>query len=118
MFLKLIFAKGVRVRAFSRHIFPAHCRFSYFVSLPFSFIFSAISRKWSPKLFVLDLRQIFTVIWPSSQRNFQSFNNTERRVNKAVKKKVLRRQTKEWRAVCFEELSRNSIEKAIYKYHN
>lgn len=48
------------------------CRFSYmFVFLLFfSFIFSALSRKWSPKLFVLKLRQIFTVIWPFSQRNF------------------------------------------------
>ena len=46
-------------------LFPAKfflpiCRFSYFVFLPFSSIFSALSWNWSAKLFVLELRQIWS----------------------------------------------------------
>ena len=72
---------------------------------------------------MLELRQIFTVTWPFNQRNFQIVDftlKTERRVNKVGKKKDLRRQTKEWRAVClttFREIQSKKLFMSIIIKH-
>ena len=69
MYLKFC-AKCASTRVFSRHIFPAHfVGFLLLSFLPFSFIFSTLSRK-RPTLFALRLRHLFFwVLWPNSQRN-------------------------------------------------
>ena len=62
------------------------CRFSIFVFLPFSFIFSTLSRKWRPKLFVLELRHaIFYGILAIQSKKLQ---NCWRSLNKWSKVKT------------------------------
>ena len=67
-------SKCARTRVFFPQYFSCpFCRFSVFVFLPFSFIFSTLSRKWRRTLFVLLLRHLFfTVFWAFSQRNCQT----------------------------------------------
>ena len=74
------------------------CRFSIFVFLSFSFVFTKL------KAYTVCTRaqaSIFTVFWPFSQRNCQIVEEVWTMSGQVVKSKDLRRQTKEWMAVFF-----------------
>ena len=95
-------------------------RFSILVFLSFSFIFSTPSWKWSPTLFVLELRYLFLCSsWRPVKKICQIVEEVWTITEKVVKSKDRRIQTKEWMAVweifyCV----RNIIEKAgIFPIH-
>ena len=76
-----------------REFFPPYfscpfCRFSIFVFLAFSFVFSTLSRKWRRTLFVLELRYLF--LWYSVhlvKEIVKLLKKTERWENKWLKVK-------------------------------
>ena len=110
MFLKFC-AKCVRVLAFSCHIFLAHLQVFLFCIFAF-FLFSPLFHGNEAQNCLCQSSGRF--LWSSShlvKEILKLLNKTEQRVNKLVKKKVLRRQTKEWKAICFDDFSRYSIEK-------
>ena len=67
------------------------CRFSILVFLSFSFIFSTLSWKWRPTLFVLELRHLF--LWSSGhlakKKKAKLLKKSERWPNKWSKVKTL-----------------------------
>ena len=95
------------------------CRFSIFVFLLFSFIFSYLSRKWRPTLFVLELRHLF--LW-SSGHSVKKIAKLLKKVwtisEHVVKSKDFGRQTKEWMSVLFLFFFLNGWEMLLksYKY--
>ena len=66
------------------------CRFSIFVFLAFSFVFSTLSRKWRRTLFVLELRHLFLPYSvPLVKEIVKLLNKSERWENKWSKVKTL-----------------------------
>ena len=76
----IIFAPNVQVRVvFLRHVFPAHfVRFLFSYLCPFSFIFSTLTRKRRPTLFVVELRHLFYFLieedWTMAEKVVRSKN--------------------------------------------
>ena len=88
-------------RFFPPYVSCLICRFSVLVFLSFSFIFSTLSWKRRPALFVLELRHLS--LWSSGhsvkKKNCQIVEEVWTMTEQVVKSKDLRRQTKEWMAV-------------------
>ena len=92
---------------FSRHIFFASfCRFSIFVLLLFSVIFSTPSRKWRPTLFVLELRHLFLC---SSRHSIKEISKLLRKSERWVNWSGQKYKTLEDKPNCV----KNVIEKAV-----
>ena len=85
-------SKCARTRVFFPQYFSCpFCRFSVFVFLPFSFIFSTLAYT----VCATAQASIFTVFWAISQRNFQIVEEVWTMSEQVVKSKDVRRQTKE-----------------------
>ena len=106
----------------SRVFFPQYfscpfCRFSVFVFLPFSFIFSTLSRKWRRTLFVLLLRHLFLRYSGHLVREIAKLlKRSEQWVNRWSKVKTLEDKPRKLQGVdgrCFTNCVRNVIEKAV-----
>ena len=115
----ITFLKFCAINAHARVLFPRHFEGFFPLLLPFSFILTALSRKWRLKLFVRELRQIFYGHLARIQS--KKSPNPWKRPNEGLTsgQKDLRRQTKECTAVFFfTNFVRNWIEKASDKSNN
>ena len=111
-------SKCARTRVFFPQYFSCpFCRFSVFVFLPFSFIFSTLSRKWRRTLFVLLLRHLFLRYSGHLVKEIAKLLKTsERWVNRWSKVKTLEDKPRKLQGVdgrCFTNCVRNVIEKAV-----
>ena len=93
------------------------CRFSIFVFLAFSFVFSTLSRKWRRTLFVLELRHPFIRYSVHLVNEIvKLLKNSERWENKWSKVKTLPDKPRSRWPVSFYKLCENVIEKAVSRY--
>ena len=111
-------SKCARTRFFFPQYFSCpFCRFSVFVFLPFSFIFSTLSRKWRRTLFVLLLRHLFLRYSGHLVREIAKLlKRSEQWVNRWSKVKTLEDKPRKLQGVdgrCFTNCVRNVIEKAV-----
>ena len=122
IFLNMTFFNFCSKCARSRGFFPAIfflpiCRFSVFVFLPFSFIFSTLSRKWRRTLFVLLLRHLFLRYSGHFVKEIAKLlKRSEQWVNRWSKVKTLEDKPRKLQGVdgpCFTNCVRNVIEKAV-----
>ena len=111
-------SKCARTRIFFPQYFSCpFCRFSVFVFLPFSFIFSTLSRKWRRTLFVLLLRHLFLRNSGHLVKEIAKLLKTsERWVNRWSKVKTLEDKPRKLQGAdgrCFTNCVRNVIAKAV-----
>ena len=92
------------------------CRFSIFVFLAFSFVFSTLSRKWRRTLFVLELRHLFLRYSVHLVKEIvKLLKKSERWENKWSKVKTLQDKPRSRWPVFFTNCVKNVIKKAVTK---
>ena len=90
------------------------CRFSIFVFVAFSFVFSTLSRKWRRALFVLELRHLFFRYSVHLIKEIvKLLKKSERWENKWSKVKTLQDKPRSRWPVFFTNCVKNVIEKAV-----
>ena len=90
------------------------CRFSIFLFLAFSFVFSTLSRKWRRTLFVLELRHLFLRYSVHLVKEIvKLLKKSERWENKWSKVKTLQDKPSSRRPVFFTNCVKNVMEKAV-----
>ena len=114
-------SKCARTRVFFPQYFSCpFCRFSVFVFLPFSFIFSTLSWKWRRTLFALLLRYLCLRYSVHLVKEIAKLlERSEQWVNRWSKVKTLEDKPRKLQGVnrrCFTNCVRNVIEKAVSIY--